>query len=91
VIANFVYNSQNESFKPHKLTLSMEISSKPNVVKKAYNLKEISKYLDFISIISWKLTPNNDNSTELGNPLKDFSNDTSCTSIVRIFDLRSYI
>jgi len=62
----------------------MEISPMQSVIKKAYNVKELSKYLDFISIITWKFTPNNDNSTEFGNPLKDSSNDTSCTTIVSI-------
>ena len=80
---------QSESFKPHKLSLSMEISPKQNVLKKAYNLKELSKYLDFMSIISWKFTPNDDNATSFGNPLKDFPNDTSCKSIVSILKLGS--
>ena len=68
----------------------MEISPKQNVLKKAYNLKELSKYLDFMSIISWKFTPNDDNATSFGNPLKELANDTSCKSIVSILKPMKY-
>jgi hypothetical protein len=48
----------------------MEISPKQKIIEQAYNLTEISKYLDFISIISWKLNNKDDNSTTFGMPLK---------------------
>jgi hypothetical protein len=59
----------------------MEISPKPKIIEEAYNLKELSKYLDFISIITWKLSPNVDNSTALGIPLKNHPN-LPCSSVV---------
>jgi len=61
----------------------MEISPKQNIIEQAYNLTEISKYLDFISIISWKLNNNDDNSTTFGMPLKS-PQAQPCSSIVSI-------
>jgi hypothetical protein len=47
----------------------MEVSTKRDIVRAAFNMEDISKYLDFVTLISWKLSPNEDDATEFGNPL----------------------
>ena len=72
----------SDSFEPYSLSLSMEIVSNPSVLEQAFDLRQISKYVDFFSLIGWKLSGDN-TSTQLGIPLKTNGVDINCTSLVR--------
>ena len=72
----------SESFKPLQYSLSMEVSPRQDVLRQAYDLKELSQFVDFFSIVNWKLSPAVDNWTAIANPLRVQPNDFDCIGIV---------
>ena len=72
----------SDSFEPYSLSLSMEIVSNPSVLEQAFDLRQISKYVDFFSLIGWKLSGDN-TSTQLGILVPPNGVDDNCTSLVR--------
>ena len=67
----------------------MQISQ--NISVQAYDFKNLSNYVEYFGISTWKLGANVDNVTTFGNPLRSQGFEKTCKSIVRqkLFNLKT--
>ena len=69
-------------FEPKKLLLTTEVSALTYILDVAFNLTEVSNYVDYINMYSWDLTGYWSNKTGYGNPIQKYG--TGCHYLVNM-------